>query len=105
MDEVTREAHTAQTSIAPSACAADTCFMRNQAADSLRDLGRKAEAKFKEEMPRVEEEVQKVITYLNDVVVPEVRGNSSRALRAASEQLAKLAERLDRKTGFGPRGR
>lgn len=103
--EVTRRARAGQSSVAPLARAADTCIMRNQAADSLRDFGRKAEAKFKEEMPRVEEEVQKVITYLNDVVVPEVRDNSSRALRAASEQLAKLAERLDRKAGFGPRGR
>jgi len=78
--------------------------MRNEAADCLHEFGRKAEAKFKEEMPRVEVEVQKVIAYLNDVVVPEVRNNSSRALRMASEQLAKLAERLDRKAGFGPRG-
>lgn len=79
--------------------------MRKPPAESLRDFGRKTETKFKEEMPRVEEEIQKVITYLNDVVVPEVRDNSSRALRAASEQLAKLAERLDRKAGFRPRSR
>lgn len=77
--------------------------MRNGTADSLRGFGRKAEAKFKDELPRVEREVQKVISYLNDVVVPEVRDNSSRALRRASERLAKLAERLDRRAGFGPR--
>ncbi len=77
--------------------------MRSSSADCLRDFGRKAETRFKREMPRVEEEVQKVIGYLNDVVVPEVRDTSSRALRTASEQLAKLAERLDRKAGFGPR--
>jgi hypothetical protein len=45
---------------------------------------------------RVEEEVKKVIAYLNDEVVPEIRRNSSEALRTASEHLAKLAERLDR---------
>lgn len=101
--EVTRMARMGRSPIARRARAADTYFMRSDSADCLRDLGRKAEAKFKKEMPRVEEEVQKVIAYLNDVVVPEVRDNSSRALRAASEQLAKLAERLDRSSGKGTR--
>lgn len=73
--------------------------MANSASDDLRDLGRKVEEKFNQAMPRVEEEVKKVITYLNDEVVPEVRQNSSRALKIASEQLAKLAERLDRSGG------
>lgn len=73
--------------------------MANSASDDLRDLGRKVEEKFNQAMPRVEEEVKKVITYLNDEVVPEVRQNSSKALRIASEQLAKLAERLDRSGG------
>lgn len=67
----------------------------------MRDLGRKVEAKFNEKMPRVEEEVKNVIAYLNDEVVPGVRDNSSRVLRAAADQLAKLAERLDRGTGSG----
>ena len=79
--------------------AADTSTMANSASDDLRDLGRKVEEKFNQAMPRVEEEVKKVITYLNDEVVPEVRQNSSRALRIASEQLAKLAERLERSGG------
>lgn len=70
--------------------------MTNHAGENLRDFGRKVEEKFNEKMPRVEDEVKKVIAYLNDEVVPGVRENSSRALRAASEQLAKLAERLDR---------
>lgn len=73
--------------------------MANSASDDLRDLGRKVEEKFNQAMPRVEEEVKKVITYLNDEVVPEVRQNSSKALRIASEQLARLAERLDRSGG------
>jgi hypothetical protein len=45
---------------------------------------------------RFEEEVKKVIAYLNDEVVPEIRRNSSEALRTASEHLQKLAEHLDR---------
>jgi hypothetical protein len=67
--------------------------------DDFGDLGRKVEEKFKDVMPRVEEEVKRVITYLNDQVVPEVRENSTKALRAAAEQLAKLAERIDRSSG------
>lgn len=97
--EVTRLARAGQSTIARRAPAADTCSMRTEATDRLRDFSRKAEAKFKQEAPRVEEEVRKVINYMNDVVVPEVRDNSSRALRAASEQLAKLADRLDRGKG------
>ena len=37
-----------------------------------------------------------MITYLNDEVVPQVRRNSSEALKIASVQLAKLAEALDK---------
>lgn len=48
---------------------------------------------------RVEEDVKRVITYLNDEVVPEVRQNSSKALRIAAEQLAKLADHLDSRRG------
>ncbi|HEX5235604.1 MAG TPA: hypothetical protein VFW25_09765 [Silvibacterium sp.] len=70
--------------------------MGNQTSDEFRDLGRKVEEKFNQAMPRVEEEVKKVIAYLNDEVVPGVRENSSRALKAAADQLAKLAERIDR---------
>jgi hypothetical protein len=47
--------------------------------------------------PRVEEEVRKVINYLNDEVVPKVRQNSSEALKIAADQLRKLADHLERK--------
>jgi hypothetical protein len=67
--------------------------------DDFGNLGRKVEEKLREAMPRVEEEVKRVITYLNDQVVPEVRENSSKALRIAAEQLAKLAERIERTAG------
>jgi SMC interacting uncharacterized protein involved in chromosome segregation len=73
--------------------------MAKQVSDDLKDFGRKVEEKLNQAAPRVEEEVRKVIAYLNDEVVPEVRQNSSKALRAAAEQLAKLAELLDRNAG------
>jgi hypothetical protein len=74
----------------------------------VRDFGQKVEGKFNEARPRVDHpsdkdpspgtpagEVKRVIAYLNDEVVPEVRQGSSRALRAAAAQLEKLAEHLD----------
>ncbi len=45
---------------------------------------------------RLEQETQRLITYLNDEVVPEVRKHSSRGLRKASEELAKFAEYLEK---------
>jgi hypothetical protein len=44
---------------------------------------------------RIEEELRGVAAYINDVVVPEVRLHGSQALRAAAEQLQKLAQRMD----------
>ena len=44
---------------------------------------------------KAEAEVRRVIKYLNDEVVPEVRRDSSRALRAAADELSRLAERMD----------
>jgi hypothetical protein len=63
------------------------------------DFGRKVDEKVKETVPRIEEEVKKVIAYLNDEVVPNVRQNSSKALRVAAEELVKLADNLDRRSG------
>jgi len=61
------------------------------------EFGRKIDERVAEGVPRVEEELKKVITYLNDEVVPQVRQNSSQALRVAAEQLRRLAERLDKR--------
>ena len=44
---------------------------------------------------RAEEELHRFVKYLDDEVVPEVRRNSSTALRAAAVRLQKLAENLD----------
>jgi hypothetical protein len=68
------------------------------------DFGRKVDEKVKETMPRVEEEVKKVIAYLNDEVVPNVRHNSSKALRVAADELSKLADTLDRRRSGGQGG-
>jgi prophage antirepressor-like protein len=53
------------------------------------------EQHLREAAARAEEELKRVVTYINDEVVPDIRSNGSQALRAASEQLQKLAQRMD----------
>ncbi len=62
---------------------------------------RKWEDQLKEAGERVEEELRRVMTYLNDEVVPDVRKNGSEALRAAAAELQKLAERMDDRRAGG----
>ena len=44
---------------------------------------------------KIEQETAELVVYLNDEVVPAVRGHSSKALRAAAEKLSKFAEYLE----------
>ena len=44
---------------------------------------------------KLEQESEKVITYLNNEVVPAIRNQSSKALRVAADKLSKLAEYMD----------
>lgn len=53
---------------------------------------------------KAEAEVRRVIAALNDEVVPEVRRHGSRALRAAAEELTRLAERIERRPEPGDSG-
>jgi hypothetical protein len=57
--------------------------------------GRNIDEHLGEFSDRFEQEVRRVITYLNDQVVPEVRQNSSKALRVAAGQLGRLADHLE----------
>ncbi len=43
----------------------------------------------------LEKETAELVTYLNDEVVPAVRGHSSNALRTAASKLAEFAEYLE----------
>jgi hypothetical protein len=65
------------------------------ASSRFESFGRKLDEQLGNVAPRVEEEVKKVIAYLNDEVVPQVRQSSSEALRTAAEHLGRLAEHLD----------
>lgn len=44
---------------------------------------------------RAEDDLRKVIQYINDEVVPDVRRNGSQALRFAAAEMEKLAQRMD----------
>ncbi len=63
---------------------------------TFENFGRKVDARVGNVGPRIEDEVKRVIAYLNDQVVPQARQNSSSALRAASEQLSRLADYLEK---------
>jgi hypothetical protein len=53
------------------------------------------EQQAREAAARVEQELHRVVAYINDQVVPEIRLNGSQALRIAAEQLQKLAQHMD----------
>ena len=44
---------------------------------------------------RLEKEIPEFIKYLNDEVVPAVRGHSTKALRVASQKLAEFADYME----------
>jgi hypothetical protein len=67
------------------------------------DFGKKVDERFNQVRPRVEEELKKVIDYLNDQVVPHLRQDSAQALHAAADRLRKLAEQLDDRHRTGAR--
>lgn len=62
--------------------------------NSQNDANRKAP--FENAGRKLEEESERLITYLNDEVVPAIRQGSSRALRAAADRLSRLAEYMER---------
>lgn len=51
---------------------------------------------------RAEADLRRVVTYINDEVVPDIRRNGSEALRAAAAELQKLAQRMDDSRGEAP---
>jgi hypothetical protein len=70
--------------------------MSEPATGPFENFGRKVDEHFSGCGERFEEDVKRVISYLNERVVPEVRQNSTKALRIAADQLARLADHLER---------
>jgi hypothetical protein len=60
------------------------------------NFGRKIDAEFGGAAEKIEREKERVITYLNNEVVPAIRTHSTKALRAAADQLSKLAEYMEK---------
>ena len=59
------------------------------------DESRGWEQQVRDAAARAEEELRRVVTYINGEVVPEVRHNGSHALRFAAAELQKLAQHMD----------
>jgi hypothetical protein len=77
--------------------------MANTSGSRFENMGRRVDEHLGSAIPRVEEEIKKVIAFLNDEVVPNIRQDSAQALRSAAERLGKLADRLDAsRTGRSP---
>lgn len=58
--------------------------------------GERVNRKIEEAARTLELETEKLIQYINNEVVPEVRKHSSRGLRTASDKLKEFAEYLDK---------
>jgi hypothetical protein len=68
------------------------------------NMGKRVDEHLGSTIPRVEEEIKRLVSYLNDEVVPNIRQDSAGALRTAAEQLRKLADHLDANRSHGPAG-
>jgi hypothetical protein len=62
---------------------------------SFERFGRKLDQELGDAARKVEQEGERVITYLNNEVVPAIRTRSTKALRVAAEQLQRLAEYME----------
>ena len=65
-----------------------------KAGKRVEDAGQRIGRSLKDK--KVSEEAEKLISYLNDEVVPAIRKGSSQALRVASKRMNDLAEFLER---------
>ena len=53
------------------------------------------EQQLKDAASHAEQDLRRLVGYINDEVVPEVRRNGSEALRKAAAELHRLAEKMD----------
>lgn len=51
---------------------------------------------------RIEDDLRRLVQYINDDVVPEVRRNGPDVLRRTAAELQKLADRMDNGAGSQP---
>jgi len=53
------------------------------------------ENRLREAAEHVETDLRRVVSYINDEVMPDVRRNGSSALRAAAAELHRMASKMD----------
>jgi len=61
----------------------------------VEDASTRVSQKIGDAAEQLEKEIPEFLKYLNDEVVPAVRGHSSKALRTASQKLAEFADYMD----------
>ncbi len=64
---------------------------------SFEDFGRKLNQEIGSATQKLEQEGEKLISYLNNEVVPAIRGESTKALRIAAEKLTQFANYMEQK--------
>ena len=62
------------------------------------DQDRKNRTSFEDMGRKLDDEVEKLIAYINDEVVPMVRQHSTKGLRVASDKLKELADYMESAT-------
>jgi hypothetical protein len=60
------------------------------------------EARLRDAAAHVEQDLRQVVTFINNEVVPDIRRNSSEALRSAAAELERLARRMEETTRKAP---
>ena len=81
---------------------------QDRASTRFESFGKKVDERFNRSVlgqgvPRVEEELKKLIARINDQVVPQLRQDSADLLHSAADHLRQLAEQLDRANHPGAR--
>lgn len=71
----------------------DEAFSR--AGKKVEAAGRKLERSLEEK--GLDKDAEKIISYLNDEVIPAIRTHSTQALRTAAQKLAQFADYVDRR--------
>lgn len=58
--------------------------------------------RLREAANQMEDELKRLVSYVNDEVVPDVRRNGSSALRVAATELQRLAQRMEESNRTAP---
>ncbi len=73
-------------------------FKKKKTSRPFTTAGEKLDDMLGDTTKRVEEETQKLIAYINEELVPAIRGHSSSALRIASEKMKQAADMMEAST-------